>query len=86
MSNWRICSKEDACPDFSSWPFKWDETHEQVFRGMIDATELSRLKALLDRDVKDLASYANAGPDVGVFRISINLPPFNDGHGDGRAA
>lgn len=75
VSTWTICSNEDAkkCPDISSWPFRWDDSHEQVFQGKLDAPELNHLRTLLDRnDIRRLEGYDNAGPTVGNFKISIN--------------
>jgi len=75
VSTWRICSKEDAknCPDPSSWIYKWDEAHERLFQGKLDAAELGHLKTLLNRDdVKRVEGYANAGPSVGEFKILID--------------
>lgn len=75
VSTWKICSNEDAknCPDPSSWPYRWDDSHERVFQGKLDATELDHLRTLLNRvDVKPIHGYDNAGPTVADFRISIN--------------
>jgi hypothetical protein len=75
VSTWKICSKDDAknCPDPSSWIYRWDDSHERVFDGKLDATELDHLKTLLNRDdVKRTGGYANAGPAVGDFRMLIH--------------
>jgi len=74
VSTWKICPKDAKdCPDPSSWIYRWDDAHEQVFQGQLDAAELNHLRTLLDRDdVKRTGGYANAGPTVGDFRISIH--------------
>jgi len=75
VSTWKICSHKDGknCPDLSSWGYRWDDSDEQVFHGKLDAPQLEHLRALLNRDdAKRLGGYANAGPAVGDFRVSIN--------------
>jgi hypothetical protein len=75
VSSWKICSKEGAKngPDCSWWPFRWDDAHEQVFQGKLDGPALDHLRTLLNRDdIKGFSGYANAGPGVGEFRISID--------------
>jgi hypothetical protein len=93
ISTWKICSKDDGknCPYPSPWIYRWDDSHERVFQGKLDATELDHLRTLLDRDdVKRTAGYANAGPSVGDFRILIHrgnnqqwivVVGFNPGYG-----
>jgi len=95
VSTWKICSKDDGknCSDpfLSLWFYKWDDAHERVFQGKLDAAELDHLRTLLNSDdVKRTEGYANAGPTVGDFRISIHrgdrqqwivVVGFNPGYG-----
>jgi hypothetical protein len=93
VSTWKICSKDDGknCLGPALWFYRWDDTHERVFQGKLDAAELDHLRTLLNSDdVKHTAGYANAGPSVGDFRISIHrgdrqqwivVVGFNPGYG-----
>ena len=69
----KLCvgSRPVTQPD-AHWGFRWANSHEQHFHAVLAASELRRLKTLLERDeTKQLQGYANAGPSVGDFKITI---------------
>ena len=53
----------------------WDESHERVFSGKLDAAEMDRLRTLLGRIDDRLfmgGVLANSGPSMGDIKISVN--------------
>jgi len=53
----------------------WDESHERIFSGKLDASEMGRLRTRLDRIDPRLfvgGVLANSGPGMGDIRISVN--------------
>ena len=75
-STWRSCGVKDGpekCPQ--GWWLQWDESHERIFSGRLDAAEMDRLRTLLDHIDPRLFNgevLANSGPSMGDIRISVN--------------
>jgi hypothetical protein len=71
----RLCFGDDRPETVSDprWGFRWADSQEKSFQFKLGIFELIRLKRLLNRDdIKRLDGYANAGPAVGDFKITID--------------
>jgi hypothetical protein len=75
VSMWKSCVKDERekCPQ--DWWMLWDESHERIFSGKLDAAEMDRLRTLLDRidpRMFEGSALANSGPSLGDIRVSVN--------------